>query len=282
MKHLKVERFNLVDTIECGQTFTWVREGGGYINTDLGQAIYVEQRGNALLYETSSSDAVPLRRVFRLEDPLDEIQTNIRRDGIMQQSIDFAPDLRIINDPFFPCLISFMCSTCKNIPAIHRMMGNIRMKLGPAYEFRGKTVYEFPEPEQLAEASVKTLQSQGLGFRAKYVRQAADSIVRGEISESELREMRYADAHAALKSLHGVGDKVADCVCLFSLGFLEAFPIDVWIERVIQNHYDIFTETGKSYAKKSAAARGYFGKYSGYAQEYLYYFSRSQGRFPEC
>lgn len=156
------------------------------------------------------------------------------------------------------------------------------MKWGPAYEFRGKTVYGFPEPEQLAEASVKTLQSQGLGFRAKYVRQAAESLVRGKILESELREMTYADAHVALKSLHGVGDKVADCVCLFSLGFLEAFPIDVWIERVIQNHYDIFVETGKAYTKKSMAARGYFGKYSGYAQEYLYYFSRSQGRFSEC
>ena len=282
MKHLEVHRFNLVDTIECGQTFTWVREGAGYINADLGQVVYVEQRGNVLLYETSCSDAVPLRRVFRLEDPLDEIQTNIRRDGIMQQSIDFAPDLRVVNDPFFPCLISFMCSTCKNIPAIHRMMGNIRMKWGPAYKFRGKTVFGFPQPEQLSEASVKDLQKQGLGFRAKYVKQAAGSIVRGEVSESKLREMKYTDAHAALKALHGVGDKVADCVCLFSLGFLEAFPIDVWIERVIQNHYDIFIETGKSYAKKSIAARGYFGKYSGYAQEYLYYFSRSQGRFPEC
>ena len=282
MKHLKLERFNLVDTVECGQTFTWVREGEGYINADLGQVVYVEQRGNALFYETSSSDAVPLRSVFRLDDPLDEIQRSITQNGIMQQSIDFAPDLRIINDPFFPCLISFMCSTCKNIPAIHRMMNNIRVKWGPAYEFKGKTIYGFPEPEELAGATVKDLQRQGLGFRAKYIRQTADSIMRGEISESELREMEYAEAHAALKSLHGVGDKVADCVCLFSLGFLEAFPIDVWIERVIQNHYDIFIETGKSYAKKSAAARVYFGKYSGYAQQYLYYFSRSQGRIPEC
>jgi len=282
MKHINVERFSLVDTIECGQTFTWIREDAGYVNAELGQVIYVEQQEDTLLYESSASDSVPLREMFRLDDPLDEIQRDIMRDGVMRQSIDFAPNLRIINDPFFPCLISFICSTCKNIPAIQRMTANIRRRFGPEYNFRGKDYFGFPTPEQLAEASIKDLQRLELGYRAKYVKQATDSIVNGIVSENELRKMTYSEAHRTLKSLHGVGDKVADCVCLFSLDFLEAFPIDVWIERVIQEHYDIFTETGKGYARKSAAARKYFGRYGGYAQEYLYNYSRAQGRFPEC
>jgi len=282
MKRVTVERFSLVDTIECGQTFTWMREGEGYINAEMGQVIYVEQRDDKLLYETSKSESVPLREMFRLGDPLDEIQTDIMRDSVMRQSIEFAPNLRIINDPFFPCLISFICSSCKNIPAIHRMMANIRRRFGPEYSFRGKIYFGFPSPEQLSEASIKDLERLELGYRAKYVRQTTESIVNGSISERSLKKMTYADAHRTLKSLHGVGDKVADCVCLFSLGFLEAFPIDVWIERVIREHYDIFTETGKGYARKSEAARKYFGRYGGYAQEYLYNYFRSQGRFPEC
>ncbi|MBE0527427.1 MAG: hypothetical protein IH631_10820, partial [Candidatus Thorarchaeota archaeon] len=124
MKTLTVDRFSLFDTIESGQTFTWTREGSGYVNADLGQVIYVEQRGDALLYETSSH-SVDLCKLFRLEDPLDKIQSEITREGFMKESIAFAPNLRIIRDPLFPCLISFISSIQKNIPAIHTLMNSI-------------------------------------------------------------------------------------------------------------------------------------------------------------
>ena len=93
MKSLTIDRFNLFDTIECGQTFTWIREGKGYVSADLGQVIYVEQRGDTLFYE-SSSHPVDLIKLFRLNDPLDEIQAEITRLGFMQESIDFA--LRLV------------------------------------------------------------------------------------------------------------------------------------------------------------------------------------------
>jgi N-glycosylase/DNA lyase len=92
-----------------------------------------------------------------------------------------------------------------------------------------------------------------------------------------LKEKKYQDTHNVLKTLHGVGNKVADCVCLFSLGYLEAFPMDVWIERIVQQHYGIFLEKGKSYTKKSKAARTYFGRYAGYAQQYLFHYTRLYG-----
>jgi N-glycosylase/DNA lyase len=281
LKSKAVKRFNLAHTLECGQTFSWTREGEGYVNTDLGQVVYVEQSGNRLLYEASSG-SVNLTRLFRLDDPIDEIQHEIMRDGIMQRSIEFAPNLRLVNDPFFPCLVSFICSTYKNIPAIRRMMENIRRRWGPVYEFRGKTYYGAPTPEQLMAASVKDLEKEGLGYRAKFLQKTTEAVAQGVVSEDQLRRMTYLEAHTTLKSLHGVGDKVADCVSLFSLGILEAFPIDVWIERVIQGHYGIFTQVGKSYAKKSRAAREYFGKYSGYAQQYLYHYSRSMGHVQRC
>ena len=276
MRSIRVDRFNLHDTIECGQTFTWRHEGNGYVNSDVGQVVYVEQRGNRLFYETSSH-SINLRKLFRLDDPLLEIQEEISRPGIMQQSIDFAPNLRIVRDPFFPCLISFICSTQKGIPAIHTLMNNIRNKFGPRYEFRDKTYFGFPKPETLVNACLNDYECLGAGYRSSYIHRTVEAINSGKITVETLANKDYLDAHRSLKMLHGVGDKVADCVCLFSLGFLNAFPIDVWIERVIHDHYLIFTREGNSYAKKSAAAREYFGRYAGYAQEYLFYFSRFSG-----
>ncbi|MGY5870626.1 MAG: DNA glycosylase [Candidatus Thorarchaeota archaeon] len=276
MKSLTVNRFSLFDTIECGQTFTWKREGEGYVNADEGQVIYVEQRENTLLYETSAQP-VDISTFFRLKDPLDEIQAEITRKGIMQESIDFAPNLRIISDPLFPCLISFISSIQKNIPAIHTLMNKMRKKWGPSYDFRGKTFYGFPKLEDISDALVQDFKALNAGYRSKFFVQIIEAMNNGDVTEEQLRNMEYHEAHETLKTLHGVGDKVADCVCLFSLGFLEAFPIDVWIEKVIQDHYPIFVKDGASYKKKSTVARKYFGQYAGYAQEYLYYFSRSKG-----
>ncbi|MHA1970614.1 MAG: DNA-3-methyladenine glycosylase family protein [Candidatus Thorarchaeota archaeon] len=280
MKTLTVDRFSLFDTIECGQTFTWTREGDGYVNVDSGQVIYVEQREDILFYETSSH-SVDLSKLFRLNDPLDEIQAEITRRGFMQKSIDFAPNLRIISDPLFPCLFSFISSIQKNIPAIHKLMNGVRQKWGPSFEFKGKTYHGFPSLEDLAYASIRDFEELNAGYRSKFFVRTIEAMSRGDVTEEQLKTMKYPEAHESLKTLHGVGDKVADCVCLFSLGFLEAFPIDVWIEKVIQDHYRIFEKKGKSYQKKSEAARLYFGQYAGYAQEYLYYFSRNKGVKPE-
>ncbi|MCK4567953.1 MAG: hypothetical protein KAU48_11670 [Candidatus Thorarchaeota archaeon] len=276
MKSLNVDRFSLFDTIESGQTFTWTREGDGYVNVDSGQVIYVEQRDDTLFYETSSH-AVDISTLFRLNDPLDEIQAEITRRGFMQESIDFAPNLRIVSDPFVPCLFSFISSIQKNIPAIHKLMNGIRKKWGPSYEFREKKYYGFPSLEDLAGASIRDFERLNAGYRSKFFVRTIDAMNKGNVTEEPLKPMKYPEAHDTLKTLHGVGDKVADCVCLFSLGILEAFPIDVWIEKVIQDHYHIFEKEGKSYQKKSAAARKYFGQYAGYAQEYLFYFSRCGG-----
>jgi len=280
MKTITVDRFSLFDTIESGQTFTWTREGNGYVNSDIEQVIYVEQKGDALFYETSSK-SVDMSSLFRLNDPLDEIHAEITRRGFMQESIDFAPNLRIVSDPLIPCLFSFISSIQKNIPAIHKLMNSIRQKWGPSYEFREKTYYGFPTLEDLSEASVNDFDSLNAGYRSKFFVKTIEALNKGNVTEEQLKTMNYHEAHESLKTLHGVGDKVADCVCLFSLGFLEAFPIDVWMERVIQDHYRIFEKEGKTYQKKSEAARKYFGQYAGYAQEYLYYFSRCKGVRPE-
>jgi N-glycosylase/DNA lyase len=275
MQTIRAEHFSLADTIECGQTFSWIREGEGYINADIGQVVYVEQHGNKLHYDTSDR-SIDLRKLFRLDDPLPQIQEEIAKDKIMRESIAFAPGLRLVSDEFFPCLISFILSIQSNIPRMHGCMHSLRQKYGPIYEFRNKTFYGFPSPEQLSRASETDLKELMFGWRSSFIVRTTGSILSGKVNPQELVNLPYAEAHRRLKSLHGVGDKVADCVCLFSLGHLEAFPIDVWIEKVINQHYDILKVSGESYSKKSLAAREYFGRYAGYAQEYLYNYVRSR------
>jgi N-glycosylase/DNA lyase len=271
--------FDLTDTLECGQTFCWSKEGDGYVNADIGQVVYVVQKGNALQYETSADD-IGIGTLLGLGDPIHEIQQEIAKDELMNKSITFAPGIRIARDPFYPCLVSFLCSIRNSIPNIHRMVQRIRDRYGPSYQFRGHEYRGFPTPEQLSRVTVDELKTLGLDWRAEFIARSTSSILAGDIKPEELVKMEYEEAHEELKGLYGVGDKVSDCVCLFSLGFLEAFPIDVWIERVIEEQYGLFTKVGKSYGKKSRAARDYFGRYAGYAQEYLYYYTRTGGKKP--
>ena len=193
----------------------------------------------------------------------------------MKKAIKYAPGLRIISDPFYPCLISFICSIWKNIPAIRKATQILRKKFGPKYEFHGKNYYGFPSVEKLANSTTAKLRRLGFGFRSQFIVETSSAILSGEVSSKSLKAIGYQNARSLLKSLHGVGDKVADCVSLFSLGYLEAFPMDIWIERVIKQNYSIFSDNGKSYLKKSEAARSYFGRYAGYAQQYLFHYTRS-------
>jgi N-glycosylase/DNA lyase len=274
MRELRVNDFSLQDTIECGQTFCWTRLDDGYVNAEVGLAVYVEQEGNKLRYE-SSGGRVDLRDLIRLDDPVKDIKQEICRDGLLEEAIAFAPGLRIVSDGLYPCLVSFLCSVWKNIPAIEKLIQGLRENYGPSYMIRGHEVRGLPTPEQLAGATELDLRALGMGWRAAFIVKSTEAILAGDLEEESLQQMSYQEAHAALKELHGVGDKVADCVCLFSLGFLEAFPIDVWIERAIQDHYDVFTQSGKSYKAKAQAARAYFGQYAGYAQEYIYHYLRN-------
>ena len=172
--------------------------------------------------------------MLRLDDPLDEIQKEITVNEVMEKSINFAPGLRLVKDPFFPCLISFITSIQKNIPSITTLTQSLRENFGSKYDFRGKTYYAMPTPEQLDQATVKDLRGLSFGYRSEFIKRTTESILSQNINAGLLRGLDFEGARDFLKGLHGVGDKVADCVCLFSLGFLEAFPIDVWIERVIQ------------------------------------------------
>ncbi len=230
-----------------------------------------------------------VRNYFRLCDNLPKIASEICKDSLMTEALQTSYGLRLVRQNPWECLISYICATCKNIPAIKNMIARLSERFGEKVAFEGYFSHSFPEPNILARASLNELRRCGLGFRAKRVRETAKLVNSGRIDFETLEESTYEIAKKRLLQLPGVGNKVADCVLLFSLEKLEAFPVDVWMKQVIKTYYATHFEppyasklaekkplSPKLYKRISLFARRYFGGYAGYAQEYLFHFARNR------
>jgi N-glycosylase/DNA lyase len=279
--------FNLDVTLCCGQVFRWDNKGDWWYGVVGDNAFKVRQIGAELEF-VGANEALVVR-YFGLDDDLQKISTSIGRDEHIRKALRAFWGLRLIRQEPWECLISYICATYKNIPAIRHMLLNLSRKFGEKTVFDDYEFFTFPTPEKLACATVKRLAECGLGYRAKYVHATSKRIFENDFELENLRQLPYLQAKKQLCSLAGVGPKVADCVLLFSLGKTEAFPVDRWVERVILNHYtqqlppELARKlaqreglTNSEYVRLNAFGRQYFGKYAGYAQEYLYHYERMQ------
>lgn len=280
------EPFNLDLTLCCGQAFRWEKIGDWWYGVVKDKPFKVRLRSNVLEFENASREF--LESYFRLEDDLPTILTQITKDKHMEKTVKALNGLRILRQDPWECLVSYICATYKNIPAIKQMLSNLSRKFGEKRVLDRYTFYTFPTAEKLAKANLKELIECGLGYRAKYVSETAKKAANGELEIESLKEKSYEKARETLLTLRGVGLKVADCVSLFSLEKLEAFPVDVWIKRALLKHYAKHFEKGfirkisvkksltkADYERLSLFGRSYFGVYAGYAQEYLYHFERT-------
>ncbi len=279
--------FDLDFSLCCGQVFRWKKVGDWWYGVVGTKVLKVRQCVSELEFENVSEDFV--RYYFGLDDDLAKISKCIDKDPYIHQALMNFRGLRIVRQVPWECLVSFICATYKSIAAIELMLKKLSEKYGEKLSFDGLDFYAFPSAEKLANATETGLRECGLGYRAKYVLATAKRICEEEIDLEALKYLPYLEARKILLHFPGVGLKVADCVLLFSLEKLEAFPTDVWVKRVILNHYadmfppelahkmrnhDSFT-TGE-YERIGAFARTYFGRYAGYAQEYLYHFERTK------
>lgn len=241
---------------------------------------------NAVL-EFEGADADFVKSYFRLDDNLPKIFSEISRDPLIKQAIQTFPGLRIARQNPWECLISYICATYKTIPAIKAIILNLSKRFGNKILYDSHEFFKFPEPVALAKAELNELRECKLGFRAERVRETARMVYRNEVDFEKLKKLDYEIAKNELLRFPGVGNKVADCILLFSLEKLEAFPVDVWMKNLVgryySNHFDasfidkISKKTSlssKDYDGISSFARDYFGKYAGYAQEYLFHFIR--------
>jgi N-glycosylase/DNA lyase len=269
---ISAAEFDLEMTLNSGQVFHWERSGAGFLGTIGEQAVYVEQRGDSLIISGISEKLAV--NYFALDHPLTEICRSFPSDPVMSAAKEFCRGLRIIRQPKWECLATFICSSMKQIAHIRQISRKLRERFGEPREMHGRVVYTFPSAERIAISWEKELRECALGYRAKNLLATARQIANGEVDLEKMSIFSDIDLRARLCALPGVGAKVANCVMLFGYERLRAFPIDVWIERVLREKY--FPRARKLNAGRLRRfTEEYFGDHGGYAQQYLFHHART-------
>ena len=279
--------FDLRTTLESGQSYLWWRADGAtygssnedtpYLTTTRARGdpavVRVRQDGDSLRWESTVDAGSVLRRRLGLDDDLAAIRASVPDDDLVAEAFDAHWGMRIVRDPPFGGLISFICSAQMRVARIHGMQQRLREAFGTPVTFDGETYHAYPTPDQLAAADEQELRDLSLGYRAPYVRDTTEMVAAGTRPE-EVRGQPYEQARETLTRYVGVGQKVADCVLLFSLEYLQAVPLDTWIRRTIEEYYPD-CDRG-NYADTSRALRERLGgEFAGYTQTYIFYHLRT-------
>ena len=277
---------DLQATLESGQTYLWDRDDGNdYLSSGLrggdawyssvidGRVIRLRQVGDQLEWRSTSDVDKIVRRVLGLDDDLEKIMKMGLRDSLVESAYSTYKGMRIVRDPFFACVVSFICSAQMRVERIFGMQQRLRRKYGEKIRFEGKDYYEYPKVDRIARLKESDLRKMGLGYRAPYVIETAKMLEKDPEGIAYIIE-DYEQNRDKLTELKGVGQKVADCICLFSLGHLEAVPLDTWIRSTIEIHYPNCNH--KSYRDMSQAVRNEFGPYAGYVQTYIFHYLRHE------
>ncbi len=253
---ITVENFSLHKTLTCGQFFRYWQEKDTYFIAHTDKLFKVKQQKNKLIFSGVNKEYI--NNFFRLDDPYKKIINSISKDSYIKKAISENKGLRIIRQDPWECLISYICSSMANIPKIQKNLNLIAKNYGDKIEFEDFSTHTFPEPGQIKD--LQTIRACKVGYRAGYIEHTNRKVDRKLLRK--ISKMHYTDAKKELMKIHGVGEKVADCVCLFSMDKLEAFPVDVWIKRAMKKYYS--KENIRSFAKD------YFGEYAGYANQFLF------------
>ena len=284
MKLVKISApdFDLAMTLDSGQVFHWQKMGDGFVGTIDDRAVYVEQRDQVLTIRfgemPTRSPRRPLPRLvvhyFALDHPLAKICASFPDDPVMKAARDFCSGLRIIRQPKWECLATFICSSMKQVAHIRQISLALRKRFGNPSNIGKQVVYTFPSPQRIAQATERELCACALGYRAKNLRATAQLVGSGRCNLEAWSALPDAELREHLCALPGVGAKIANCVMLFAYERLRAFPIDVWIERVLKERY--FPRQKKITARRLREfSETYFGEHGGYAQQYLFHHART-------
>lgn len=274
-----VEHFDLTHTFMCGQCFRWYPDDDNtYTGIACGKAVSMRLEGDTLIISNTTLEDVNSIWVDYLDLKRDysEIKSLYSGDKYVAKAMEFGYGIHILNQDMFECLISFIISTQNQIPRIKKIVAALSEMYGTACTIGDKTLYAFPTLKQLEHICPEDLSGLKAGYRAGYITDAVRKLLTGEVDLDRVKALPYTEAKAELMKIRGVGPKVADCVLLFSAGKSEAFPVDVWVQRTMRTLYMDDTATNKQIEKKAAEI---FGKYAGFAQQYLFYYARENGEF---
>lgn len=268
---LTLKDFNIEQIAESGECFRWNKlEENKYIGVIMGGVCIVEQNGEEVTFDSNLPDEV-IKHYFDLARDYSKIKEFYQNDDILVKAIKYGEGIRILNQEKFETLISFIISANNNIPRIKKSVEKIAEKYGKKIEYKGETYFAFPTPEELSKATMEELRECGVGFRDKYIKEAVKMVAKFHIDLEIISKLSTEECKKELIKIKGVGSKVADCVMLFSMEKADAFPVDVWIKRIMENLY-IKQEVTLKEIEKYAKER--FGKYAGIAQQYLFVYAK--------
>jgi N-glycosylase/DNA lyase len=255
-----------------GQVFLWQKFDKKWylVNGDDLLTVHESDPEQVVSYQNNDYD------LFRQGDNMDSITKAMSKDPVLREAVKEFAGLRLLRQDPFQCYISFILSSNSSIQNIRLALQRLSKKFGKKIMFDKIEFHLFPTPAKLANAKESDLMSCGLGYRAKFVKNAAIAVKENQIDFDFLKKIDYDTAKSNLLSVDGIGNKVADCILLFSLEKLEAFPLDRWIIRSLQNYYpekfsfDGKTLTDKKYQTLHNQVVNYFGPYAGYYQQFLF------------
>ncbi|MHC1575947.1 MAG: DNA-3-methyladenine glycosylase family protein [Methanosarcinaceae archaeon] len=277
MYQIPIIDFDLDHTLDCGQVFRWEKKDDWWTGVVRGSVVSVRQdTGADVLWVNSDLPEGVIRWYFRLDDDLSQILSLINRDQYINAAIAGYRGLRLIRQEPWECLISYMLATASNIPRIKKGIFRLCQIVGDEIE---PDYYSFPDAGTLANACEDDISDCKLGFRASRIIKAAGLVAEGELDLDATARLDYPEAKQQLMLVKGIGEKVADCVLLFSFDKMEAFPVDTHVEQVVRSYYGDDEFFGGTVTKKKIGewGRSYFGNYCGYAQQYLFYGKRLEG-----
>lgn len=267
-----IKHFDPNKTFDCGQCFRFDYDKDGYSGVFRDMILKIKKNNETIIIETSKdiskdyfeNTIVPY---LDLDENYDEINADIVKyfdsdNHVIFKAMDVSDGIRILRQDYFETLISFIISQNNNIPRIKKIIQSLSMKFGNPFEYNGKLYYTFPSPESLYNCDIEELRQCGCGFRDRYIKSACEYYLQGKISYDYLIKQDYNTQLSTLMQVCGIGRKVADCIILYSIHNLKAFPIDVWIKRVIEKYYGTSLDINN------------LGSYPGVAQQYLFYYER--------
>jgi len=267
----EADSFDIEQILECGQCFRFNNlSPKEYVIIARSKVLHIKQEENKVeFYPSTKSEFENIWiNYFDLDRDYNEIKNILKEDNILKEAIKFAPGIRILNQDPWECLISFIISQNNRIPMIKQVIKNICEKYGT----KSGDYFLFPTLEQISKADEKELLSCKTGFRAKYIMDAIKNVSSKNIDFEKMKALPTGTLRSKLMEIKGVGEKVSDCVLLFSMDRKETFPTDVWVKRIMEHFYFNGKETKIKTIHSLAEEK--FGEYAGFAQQYLFHYAR--------
>ena len=262
------------NSINSCQVFLWEKDGIDWYGINGQDILKINKNGIVKSVLNSKTN------FFRKNDNIQEIIESISKDKTVKKAIKKYEGLKIFRQDPFQCMISFIISSNSNIQKIKNSLEKITEKFGTQVKIQNKEFFLFPKPEKIANASIDEIKTCGVGYRAPFIKQAAKMVVLKKIDFKYLEKCNYHEAKKNICLVPGIGNKVADCIMLFSLNKLDAFPLDTWMIKILEKYYskefkiETKTITQKQYELLHEKIVNYFGPYCGYAQQFLFKMER--------